>query len=141
MTGEQGTRLVRVRVPALSDRLKLIRSVVRDAALISGCSEACAEDIVIAVNEACMNVLEHGYRNRPGGELIVDLAAEDGELVVEIVDYAPPVDPTQVRPRPIQELRPGGLGTHFMRECMDRVSYLTPPQGAGNLLRMAKRIA
>ena len=141
MTEAAGTRLVRLRVPAVSDRLRLIRSVVRDAAVISGCSDGCAEDIVIAVNEACMNVLEHGYRERQDGDLILDLAVSGGELVVEIVDFAPPVDPQVLRPRPIEELRPGGLGTHFMQECMDRVLFLTPPEGAGNRLRMVKRIA
>ena len=46
-----------------------------------------------------------------------------------------------MKPRDLDDVRPGGLGTHFMAEVMDRVEFLTPPEGGGNLLRMVKRIA
>jgi sigma-B regulation protein RsbU (phosphoserine phosphatase) len=45
-----------------------------------------------------------------------------------------------IHPRPLDELRPGGLGTHFIRTVMDEVAFLPPPAGAGNLLQMTKRI-
>ncbi len=140
-TETAGERLVQLRLPARPDRLKLIRSVVRDAALLSGCSESCTDDVVIAVNEACMNVIEHGYRRDPDGEMIVELSVEGEALVVWLTDFAPPVEPERIKPRPIDELRPGGLGTHFINECMDEAGYVTPPPaGTGNLLRMSKRI-
>jgi sigma-B regulation protein RsbU (phosphoserine phosphatase) len=140
-TTSVGERLVQLCLPARPDRLKLIRSVVRDAALISGCSEACAADVVIAVNEACMNVIEHGYRRDHEGEMIVELSVEGDSLVVRLTDFAPPVDPQRIKPREIDELRPGGLGTRFIGECMDETAYVTPPPaGTGNLLRMSKRI-
>ncbi|MGA8259306.1 MAG: ATP-binding protein, partial [Arenicellales bacterium] len=55
-------------------------------------------------------------------------------------DFAEPIDTSQVKPRPLDTIRPGGLGTHFMREVMDEVEFLPPPFGGGNLLRMVKRI-
>jgi sigma-B regulation protein RsbU (phosphoserine phosphatase) len=50
------------------------------------------------------------------------------------------VDPAQVRPRDLDDLRPGGLGTHLMREAMDECEFVEPPPGCSNLLRMVKRI-
>ena len=64
----------------------------------------------------------------------------DLRLVFDLVDFAPPVEVEKVRPRPLEVLRPGGLGTHFIRECMDETGFRPPPVGAGNRLRMVKRI-
>ena len=43
-----------------------------------------------------------------------------------------------MRPRDLDDIRPGGLGTHFIREVMDRVAFLTPADGRGNLLELIK---
>ena len=47
----------------------------------------------------------------------------------------------KVKPRDLNDIRPGGLGTHFMRETMDEVEFLISPDGGGNLLRMTKQIS
>ncbi|KAF0139685.1 MAG: hypothetical protein FD153_892 [Rhodospirillaceae bacterium] len=39
--------LFTLRVPARADRLKLIRSVVNDAARLYGCSQSCAHDLLM----------------------------------------------------------------------------------------------
>jgi sigma-B regulation protein RsbU (phosphoserine phosphatase) len=45
-----------------------------------------------------------------------------------------------VKPRDLEDLRPGGLGTHFIREIMDATDFLRPAAGTGNVLRLRKRI-
>jgi sigma-B regulation protein RsbU (phosphoserine phosphatase) len=55
-------------------------------------------------------------------------------------DFAHTVDPNLIKPRDLDDLRPGGLGTHFMQEVMDEVTFMPPPQEGGNLLKMKKRI-
>ena len=44
-------------------------------------------------------------------------------------------------PAGLDDVRPGGLGTHFINEIMDEVRFLVPPGGRGNRLEMVKRIA
>ena len=66
--------------------------------------------------------------------------AED-ELQIAVRDFAPSVDPARIRPRPLDELRPGGLGTHLIRSAMDHTEFCKPPSGPGNLLRMVKKLA
>ncbi len=51
-----------------------------------------------------------------------------------------PIDPKTVRPRDLDDVRPGGLGTHFIAEVMDDAKFERPPSGNGNLLIMVKRI-
>ena len=132
--------LVTLRVPSRAARLKLLRALVAEVATTCGCGEECVQDIRLAVDEACQNVIRHAYEGREDGEIVLDVYRAGELLVFELVDFAGPVDTSRVRPRPLDELRPGGLGTHFIRECMDEAGFRTPPEGAGNRLRMVKRI-
>ena len=125
---------------AQSTQLCTIRGIVRETTERSGCSEACTELIVIAINEACMNIIQHGYHSKPGGNIILEIRKNNDNLIIQLRDFADPVEPSKVKPRDLQDLRPGGLGTHFIREAMDDIKFLPPPDGVGNLLQMIKRI-
>jgi sigma-B regulation protein RsbU (phosphoserine phosphatase) len=136
----EGEPIVQVTIASRPDELRLVRSTVSEAAAICGCSEECVQDIVIAVDEACQNVIKHAYGGDPNGEVVIDVRRDGDRIAINIVDYAPPVDESTVRPRALDELRPGGLGTHFIAECMDDARFRSPPAGAGNRLWMIKRI-
>jgi len=138
--GGKADRLLELRVPARPDQLRRIRDAVRERALGCGCTRECAGDIVMAVDEACQNVIRHAYGGDPEGEIVVEVERRGPELVISLIDFAPPVDPSKIRPRDLDDVRPGGLGTHLIREVMDSADFLRGPSGRGNLLRMVKRI-
>ena len=131
----------RLRVPAVADRLRLVRVTVGEASRLAGCSDDVTRDVVLAVDEACQNIIRHAYKDIPEGEIVVEIIREGGELVILLKDFAPTIDPKTVRPRNLEDIRPGGLGTHLIREIMDDVAFLEPPQAGGNVLRLGKRIA
>ena len=131
---------ISLRVGAQARNLRILRRLVREAALECGCSDDCARDAVIAVDEACQNVIRHAYGNQDSGDVIVEIRSDGGYIVFSIVDFAAPVNPETVRPRALEDIRPGGLGTHFINECMDSWGFREPPQGAGNCLWMAKKM-
>jgi sigma-B regulation protein RsbU (phosphoserine phosphatase) len=137
---EGGERLVELTFPARADRLKLARSAVGEAARMCGCSEAVVQDVVLAVDEACQNVIRHAYAGTVG-DIVVEARREDGRIAILVRDFAQPIDPDKVKPRDLDDLRPGGLGTYLIQALMDEVDFGTPPQGGGNLLRMVKKIA
>lgn len=129
--------------------LSPLRLAVDHAARAAGLAESDAADVVLAVDEACQNVLRHGYGGQPGDIHLEirrlethnkDQRSESARLEILLIDFAPPADPAKIEPRNLDDLRPGGLGTHFMRAVMDEVAFLPPPEGAGNLLRMSKAI-
>jgi sigma-B regulation protein RsbU (phosphoserine phosphatase) len=126
--------------PSQPDRLKLVRSAVFDTAMLCGCSENVARDIVIAVDEACQNVIRHAYKGAPDGQVILDIGHDGDNMVLSLQDFAAPVDVSKIKPRDLDDLRPGGLGTHFINEMMDQVDFIAPPEGVGNLLRMVRKI-
>ncbi len=139
--GSDELRLVSLTIPAQPGRLRLVRAVVSEAAKSSGCQEDCVRDIVLAVDEACQNVIRHAYGGDPEQVICIDIRRSSDRLFFDVMDFAVPVDPSQIKARSLDEIRPGGLGTHFINECMDEAEYPTPPPGVGNLLRMVKRIA
>ncbi len=136
-----GDAIMMLEVPSQPDRLKLVRNAVTQAAIYSDCSDEMVQDVVIAVDEAMQNVIRHAYGNRADGEIKVTLSRTTENFLVFIRDYADTIDVEKVHPRDLDDVRPGGLGTHFIREVMDEVTFLPPPEGRGNLLKLVKRIA
>jgi sigma-B regulation protein RsbU (phosphoserine phosphatase) len=133
--------LLCLRVPARAERLKEVRCAVGEAAARCGPGADWVRDVVMAVDEACQNVIRHAYGEGTDGEVIVEIRRRGEAIVIELRDFADPVEAKKIKPRDLDDLRPGGLGTHFMREVMESVEYLVPAQGRGNLLRMVKRIS
>ena len=133
-------RVLELRLPARAEELKNIRSAVRQCAERAGMGEACVQDVVMAIDEACQNVIRHAYGEACSGDILLEVDREDDSLVFCLKDFAPPVDPSRIHPRDLDDVRPGGLGTHLIREVMDSAGFVEDPPGCGNLLRMVKRI-
>ena len=121
-----------------TSRLKLLRCVVRDAADMIGFDEQATDAVVLAVNEACTNIIQHAYRMDPNGRIDVTLIQEQGALVIQLRDYAHKVDVKKVCSRDLDDVRPGGLGVHLIDSLMDECEFIDPPEGVGNLFQMKK---
>lgn len=117
-----------------------IRADITRVAGDLGCHADLIQDVVLAVDEACQNIIRHAYKGGEG-DLVLHVEREDDLLVIRLMDFAPPVEVAKIKPRSLDDVRPGGLGTHLMRSIMDRVDFLPPPAGIGNLLQMVKRIS
>lgn len=126
--------------PASTDALSAVRSAVRNACQQACCAEECSEQVVLAINEACMNVIQHGYAFAEGKVFMLRMIIDDGMLITHLLDNALPATDADLRPREIDQLRPGGLGVHFMRELMDGVVYVQAPEGFANCLQLNKQI-
>lgn len=134
-------KLFELRFPALADRLCLIRVLVKKAVEEVGCCDDSCEKIVIALNEACMNIIQHAYADRADGEAIFECYRDSDFVYFKLVDFADPIDLEQVKPRELDDVRPGGLGVHFIREIMDDSDMGHLPNNGGNYLEMKKSIA
>lgn len=132
--------LLSLTVPSQPDRLKLVRNAVTDTAKFCGCSKELRRDLVIAVDEACQNVIRHAYGGSPNGEIELKICRNEDELIFLLRDFAETIDVSKVKPRDLEDIKPGGLGTHFINEVMDEVEFLAPPGDGGNLLRMMKKL-
>lgn len=126
--------------PATPHELQGSRDCLRERLQEWGEQDATIQDVVLAVDEACQNVIRHAYGGEPGGRIELRVERHEGELEIWIRDYAEKSDPECLEQnRDLDEVRPGGLGTHFIRQLMDVAEFVEPPDGVGNLLRMSKR--
>jgi sigma-B regulation protein RsbU (phosphoserine phosphatase) len=137
---EAGDRVLELRVPARASELRGLRERVRKCVTDAGADPECASDVVMAVDEASQNIIRHAYGESEDGVIEIAIEQRGKELVISLRDYAPEIDPAQVRGRDLDDVRPGGLGTHLIRQVMDRTEFQRPPSGPGNLLLMVKRI-
>jgi sigma-B regulation protein RsbU (phosphoserine phosphatase) len=130
--------LLDARYQAQSSELRRIRAALREA--LAEAEKSVVDDLVLAVDEACQNVIRHAYRGQPG-EIRIELTQLPGRIIVMLSDDAPASPPDVLsRGRDLDEIRPGGLGTHFIRALMDELSLCSSPSGRGNCLRMVKRL-
>lgn len=122
--------------------LRVVRDEVKSIAHKLGCCAKIQSELIMAVNEACMNIMMHAYKGDTTGEIIMEVHDHGSELEFKLKDFGPPVDVAKIKPRDLDDLRPGGLGTFFMSEVMDHCSYATATQenSNGNVLHMRKKI-
>lgn len=118
-----------------------MRALVHHIARAYGCPTEQAAHLVLAVHEACVNVIRHAYGGCVNREIVLQILDADNELVFRIIDSAEPVDQSKLKARSPNELRPGGLGLHIIDHVMDTMELSHRPEGAGNILEMRKHLA
>ncbi|UXI69250.1 ATP-binding SpoIIE family protein phosphatase [Tahibacter amnicola] len=120
------------------ERLRGVRANLRLALDRAGTPPQLRDRLVLAVDEGCCNIIRHAYRDGTG-DITVSVRRDGDMLEFELRDAAPPVDPDCVRPRDLDECRPGGLGLNIIDTVMDGWCLQPRPGGIGNVLRMWKR--
>jgi anti-sigma regulatory factor (Ser/Thr protein kinase) len=117
--------------------LPLVRAVVSEGASLAGFDSEGTQEILLAVTEAVANVIRHAYSNQIDKRIDFELAVDEQRFQLDIIDYGSFVDPSQIASRPLDEVRPGGLGVHLIKKTMDRVDYQKNKHG-GTTLRLVK---
>lgn len=124
------------------ETLAQARDAVRTWLASCGFSELRAADVVLAADEALSNVIRHGYENVRGQRIEVHLRRirdpqRGGGVEIEIRDWGRQVPLDKIRGRDLDELRPGGLGVHIIRNLMDEALY-SHAEGGGMRLIIRK---
>ena len=106
--------------------LASVRSLIITLAERIGFGEVESGHIALAVDEALANIIRHGYEQREN-ELIEiyvwTLSKPNRGIRIMIEDEAPQVDPEKIKGRSLDNVRPGGLGVHIMREVMSTCRF------------------
>ena len=127
-----------LRFPSDPRLLRTVRCLVGEMAEHCGFAEAEAQFIILAVDEARANVIRHACQGRTDGEIGLSCSAKEDRIEFLLVDQGRSPRPDSLQPRPPEEVRPGGLGTHLIRSIMDEVRYR--PSEQGNELFLAKSL-
>ena len=129
-------------VDARLESLEAVRAFVEEACRRTGADASACFDLKLAVDEACTNIIEHGYSGRTGETIALAFEADGDGVRVTIVDRGRAFRPSELPAPDLSaswEERPiGGLGWHFIRKSVDEIDYGPDPAG-GNRLTLVKR--
>jgi serine/threonine-protein kinase RsbW len=110
-----------------TDHLLEVRDFVSDAARQFGFGEEDVANIVLAVDEACTNIIKHAYQYAPDKKIFIAIHRNNGTFEVRIKDNGKNFDPDALKApdlkRNLSHHRRGGLGVYLMKKLMDRVEY------------------
>lgn len=98
------------------------------------------DDIVLALDEACANVIRHSYLDRRDQPIRLALAADADNITFLLEDEGIPAPADKIRPCVMdnperKNLHPGGLGVKLMYSVFDEVEY-RPGEKSGNSVTM-----
>jgi serine phosphatase RsbU (regulator of sigma subunit)/anti-sigma regulatory factor (Ser/Thr protein kinase) len=95
----------------------------------------------LVIEEACTNIIRHGYRDIKGGEISIKAIIRQQSLTIVILDQGISYDPRQAQTPDLEKYiqigKKGGLGIFMMRKLMDDVQYNITSRG--NELRLTKQ--
>ncbi|HEY7752114.1 MAG TPA: ATP-binding protein [Ignavibacteriaceae bacterium] len=133
-----------LKVKSRTENLASIRDFISSNAAKAGLSEEQIDNIMLAVDEACTNIIKHAYNSFPDGELSIKLEYNKRKFTVVIIDFGKTFNPDAV-PKPdlqryYKERKVGGLGMYLMKTLMDEVKYTSIP-GKYNKVLLTKNIS
>lgn len=130
--------VVMLTVPSDPKYLYVVRSALYPIVLDAGFSKKKTRELILAVDEACSNIIKYAYEGDRTKPIGVTVTVSDEELRIVLKDSGKQVDSSTIAPRKLTDIRPGGLGTHFMHAVFDTVHYDTSG-GEGTLLTLVKK--
>ncbi len=119
------------------------RFISEHCAAMPGVTPDMLYDMQLAVDEACTNIITHGYAEMNPGSIILDLDVEPNQVIVSLTDFGHSFEPENT-PVPdvntsVEERELGGFGLFFIRQSMDRMDYRVTEDG--NMMILTKYIS
>ena len=80
--------------------------------------------VKLAVDEALQNIIRYAYDFDKTKKIIITLnKITDDSLKIEIRDFGKRVSTSNIKPRELDDVKPGGLGIHFIKSIAKKMSY------------------
>lgn len=136
------TQESRIRIESALEQIAQAVEFVTDMAQRAGLNEQEIYHCQLVIDEACTNIIEHGYRfNGLYGSIDIICGIEPSRFTITVIDDSPPHNPL-ARPDPdpgasLEDRRVGGWGVYFIKKIMDQVSYFY--EGRNRLVMMKRR--
>jgi anti-sigma regulatory factor (Ser/Thr protein kinase) len=136
--------LLRLELPSNPEILCVVRSAVMRLAEEMGFPAEQCRGLTRAVDEGLTNIIRHAYDGRPGQpiELLCRRSQnrtgneKRAALEIVLVDHGAAPDRKKLCGRSLDDVRPGGLGMHFIEDAVDVMRYTS--HARGNRLRLVK---
>ena len=126
--------------PVSSKSLKDIREFSRKVIGKSIILENSKEELVLAITEAAQNIVKHAYKDNENttDKMQIKIIFENNKLEIGFFDKGKPVVKENVKHRSLDNIKPGGLGTYFIKQIMDEVIFKEATGWHNNLVLTKK---
>ena len=123
-----------------SEKLKEVRTFSRDVFSKLNLPQDQKDELVLAIAEAAQNIVKHAYKNEATEDKMqIKISYKDNELEIGFFDKGKPVVPENIRHRKLDDIKPGGLGTFFIKQIMDEAVFKKDQKGWVNHLILTKK--
>ena len=125
-----------------SASLKEVRTFSRDVFEKINLDQDLKDELVLAIAEAAQNIVKHGYKGieETSDRMEIKISLNDGQLEIGFFDKGKAVVPENIKHRKLDDIKPGGLGTFFIKEIMDAAVFKKDQKGWINHLVLTKKI-
>lgn len=135
------TEKFNLKIPSVTENLFLIREFIIKIASKAGFDSEIQEQIALAVDEACTNVIKHAHNFDAKRAIDINVVLDSQKMTISIVDKGKGFDVNKLQTPDLEkfakESRHGGLGIYLMKTLMDDVQYIFNP-GIKNQVQMTK---
>ena len=135
------TQKYKLKIPSITENLQMIREFVLKIAAKTGFNEETQEQIALAVDEACTNVIKHAHHHDARRLMDIQIQTDANKMKITITDKGRGFDITKLKDpdveKFIKESRHGGLGIYLIKTLMDEVDYEFKP-GVKNQVQLTK---
>lgn len=130
-----------IAVPSSLNCLKIVRQFIRKSIPKKKFKNMTLEKIILAIDEACANVIEHSYKKDDSKEFTLSLNNDEKKIKIIIEDKGAGFKNSSKAKKPdlvgyIDSSKEGGLGRYMIENIMDEVSYKS--EKGVNTLTMVK---
>ena len=125
-----------------SSSLKEVRTFSRDVFEKINLPQDQKDELVLAIAEAAQNIVKHGYKGveSTADRMEIKISLKDDNLEIGFFDKGKPVVPENIQHRKLDDIKPGGLGTFFIKQIMDGAVFKKDQKGWVNHLILTKKI-
>jgi len=127
-------------IPAKMSYLPRVRDFIEQVGKKHRFSDKIINSFKLVVDEACTNIIRHGYRDVKDGQITIRAIVRRLSWTMVVIDQGISFDPRQVKNPDLEKYvsigKKGGLGIFMMRKLMDDIKYNVTSRG--NELRLTK---
>jgi len=125
-----------------SSNLKEVRTFSREVFDKVNLPQEQKDELVLAIAEAAQNIVKHAYKGieETKDKMQIKISLNDDQLEIGFFDKGKPVVPENIQHRKLDDIKPGGLGTFFIKQIMDEAIFKKNQKGWVNHLVLTKTI-
>ena len=124
-----------------SSNLKEVRIFAREVFSKLTLAQEQKDELVLAISEAAQNIVKHAYKEQDTEDKMqIKISYKDNKLEIGFYDKGKPVVPENIKHRKLDNIKPGGLGTFFIKQIMDEAIFKKDQKGWINHLVLTKKV-